>query len=55
MDINGRVILNRYNGMREPGDYYDIIDMDSDDMADGTYVVRFNCGGVIKYRRIIKQ
>ncbi len=54
LDSKGSVVLPYFSATREPGNYLDIIDMDRDEIADGTYLIRLNCGGVVKYRKVVK-
>jgi uncharacterized protein YuzB (UPF0349 family) len=55
LDVTGRVVYPYYSGEKEPGSYKDIIDMDRDELPDGNYIIRLDCGGVVKYRKVVKM
>lgn len=54
LDVQGKVVLPYFTGTREPGEYMQIIDMDKEGINKGAYVIRLNCGGIVKYRKVVK-
>ncbi len=57
LDLKGRVVYPYFTGTREPGNYLDIIDFDTNEALEerGTYLIRLNCGGIVKYRKVVKM
>lgn len=55
LDLEGRVVSASYSGTRQPGDYQEKIDFSKPQFAEGTYLIRLNCGGVVKYRKVMKM
>lgn len=54
LDTKGRLLFHALSASREPGDYTEFIDFDKEELAQGNYLIRFNCGGLIQYRKVIK-
>lgn len=55
LDTRGRLVYPFFSGSREPGNYLDIIDLDRDGIEEGTYLIRLDCGGIVKYRKVVKM
>lgn len=55
LNAEGKVVYPYFSGIREAGEYLHIIDMDREELPEGTYIVRLNCGGLVKYRRVVKM
>ncbi|MDB5282541.1 MAG: Metallophosphoesterase [Bacteroidota bacterium] len=55
LGIDGRVIHSLFSGERQPGDYSDVLKLDKSGVSAGTYLIRLNCNGEVKYRKIVKM
>ncbi len=55
LDVTGKEVYNFSAGTREPGSYVSVLDLDKNNIPDGNYLVRLNCGGIIKYRKLIRM
>ena len=54
LDPTGKTVYSVSPGIREPGSYVNLLDLDRPNISSGAYLIRLNCGGIIKYRKIIK-
>ena len=54
LNVEGKLVFSSFSGPREPGTYKEIIDFDRDKVDEGTYLIRLNCGGLVKYRKVVK-
>ncbi len=54
LDAAGRVVYNYKAGMKEPGAYQAFLDLDRPNISAGSYLIRLDCGGVIKYRKVVR-
>ncbi len=54
LDATGKVVYNYNAGFREPGNYKAILDLDRENISSGAYLIRLDCGGVVKYRKVMR-
>lgn len=54
LNISGRMVYHAYDGSLTPGDYKTTIDFSKPQFTSGTYMVRINCGGEVKYLKVVK-
>jgi len=55
LDVSGRVVLPFLSTNREPGTYRETLDFDRNKLAAGTYLLRLDIGGVLKYKKVVKM
>lgn len=53
LDISGKVVHSIFNGMREPGSYRDILDLEKPSIPQGAYLIRLDCSGTVKYKKVL--
>ncbi|MES2622038.1 MAG: metallophosphoesterase [Bacteroidota bacterium] len=53
LDMSGKLVYSQTQTFREPGKYNDLLKLEN--LSTGTYTIRFDCDGEIKYSKIVKS
>lgn len=55
LDVTGKVVYAFDAGTREPGSYVSVLDLDRYNIPNGNYLIRLDCGGVVKYKKVLRM
>ncbi len=53
LDLTGSVVYPVFSGMRDAGSYSDVLDLEKPAISSAAYIIRINCGGEVRYRKVV--